>query len=87
MTHDKPDWYVYIVQCADESLYTGITKDLDLRIKKHNLGQGAKYTRSRAPVKLVYHEMLVDKSAALKREIEIKKLTRIEKLGLLNDLN
>lgn len=68
-----------MVECADGSLYTGWTTDLEERIKTHNSGQGAKYTRSRLPVKLVYFEEAEDRSAALKREAAIKKLTRSKK--------
>ena len=71
--------FVYIVECSDGSLYTGWTTDVDERIKTHNSGSGAKYTRSRLPVKLVYSEELEDRSAALKREAAIKKMTREKK--------
>ncbi len=70
---DAP-WYVYIVHCNDGSLYTGIAKALDARIAQHNGGAGAKYTRSRRPVRLVYSETAADRSAALQREMEIKRL-------------
>ncbi len=72
----RPDkWYVYMLCCSDNSYYTGITKDLSRRLEQHNSGQGgAKYTRSRRPVALVYQEKQCDHSAALKREIEIKRL-------------
>lgn len=76
-------WFVYIVRCADDTLYTGITTDVAERIIKHNQGQGAKYTRGRGPVILIYQEKQVDKSAASQREAEIKKLTRQEKLLLV----
>ncbi len=76
--------FVYIVECADGSLYTGWTTDVEERIKTHNSGSGAKYTRSRLPVKLVYFEEAENKSAALKREAAIKKLTRIQKQKLIN---
>lgn len=76
--------FVYILECGDGSLYTGWTTDIDDRIKTHNSGQGAKYTRSRLPVKLVYLEEVEDRSAALKREAAIKKLTREKKLKLIN---
>lgn len=69
-------WFVYIVRCADGSLYTGIAVDVDERIKKHNAGLGAKYTRSRKPVRLVWSERVESESAARIREIEIKKLTK-----------
>jgi putative endonuclease len=78
-----PKWFVYIVRCSDKSLYTGITTDVAGRIKIHNSGKGAKYTRSRRPVKLVYKEAMRSESAARKREAEIKKLSRLEKLSLL----
>jgi predicted GIY-YIG superfamily endonuclease len=84
--HDKPkSWYAYIVECGDGSLYTGSTPNLEKRIATHNSGKGAKYTRSHLPVKLVYSEAVADKSAALKRENEIKKLTREEKKKLIGN--
>ena len=74
-------WYVYIVLCSkDNSLYTGITNDLDRRIKQHNTGKGAKYTKSRAPVSLVKSFKVDSKSEALKLEYKIKQLSRQEKL-------
>ena len=76
--------YVYIVCCADKTLYTGWTNNLDERIKTHNKGMGAKYTRSRLPVNLVYWETFDNKNVALKREFEIKKLTRGQKEKLIN---
>ncbi|MBI4809657.1 MAG: GIY-YIG nuclease family protein [Nitrosomonadales bacterium] len=75
-------WVCYLLQCADNTLYCGITNNLDKRLAAHNSGEGAKYTRGRAPVKLHYRESCVDKSAALKREMEIKALSRAEKLAL-----
>jgi len=78
------DWYVYIVQCSDSSLYTGITVDLERRVEEHNTSnKGAKYTKSRRPVHLVYSETQHDRSSASKRESTIKKLSRSEKLILL----
>ncbi|MDD5463459.1 MAG: GIY-YIG nuclease family protein [Methylococcales bacterium] len=77
----KP-WFVYIVRCRDNSLYTGIALDVQQRIEKHNSGDGAKYTRSRRPVKLVRKEKYATESQARKREAEIKGLTRIEKENL-----
>lgn len=74
---------VYILQCADGSLYTGWTKDLPKRLAAHNLGKGAKYTRARLPVALVYHEIFGTDSEARKREWQIKQLSRKEKLKLL----
>lgn len=75
--------FVYMVECSDGSLYTGWTTDVDSRVTAHNNGEGAKYTRSRLPVKLVYFEELDSRSAALKREAAIKKLTRIQKQDLI----
>lgn len=77
-------WKVYILRCNDGSLYTGITTDIEKRVAAHNAGKGAKYTRSHKPVELVYAEDCADHSDALKREIEIKTLTREEKLKLIN---
>jgi putative endonuclease len=74
---------VYIVQCADNSLYTGITNDVEARITQHNLGKGAKYTRSRSPVRLVYTESTENKGEALRREIQIKKLSPQQKRDLV----
>lgn len=81
--------YVYMLRCADGSLYTGWTNDMEKRLKAHQRGQGAKYTRSRGPVELVYSEELTDKSEALKREYVIKQLSHTEKLKLIerNKLN
>ncbi|MBT7122036.1 MAG: GIY-YIG nuclease family protein, partial [Clostridia bacterium] len=69
--------------CSDNTLYTGSTNDIDGRIATHNEGNGSKYTRSRLPVALKYHETCSSKSAALKREAAIKKLSRIEKIKLI----
>lgn len=76
-------WVCYLLKCADGTLYCGITNDLDKRLAAHNAGEGAKYTRGRTPVKLAYSESCPDKSAALKREIEIKGLSRTDKLALV----
>ncbi len=76
-------YYVYIVRCSDNSLYTGSTNDIENRIAAHNEGKGSKYTRSRLPVELNYSETCSSKSAALKREAAIKKLSRIEKIKLI----
>ena len=78
------DWKVYIVKCSDKTFYTGITNNIKLRLETHNLGKGAKYTKSRLPVILVYLERVDDKSNALRREIEIKKLNRSQKINLIN---
>jgi putative endonuclease len=75
-------WYVYIVRCADRTLYTGVARDLSARIETHNTGRGAKYTRARLPVKLIYQEAVADRSAALRREHAIKRLSRAEKRAL-----
>jgi predicted GIY-YIG superfamily endonuclease len=75
--------YVYIVRCKDGTLYTGYTNDLEQRLEKHNTGQGAKYTRGRGPVKLVYKKRFKSYSQALKAECTIKKLSREEKQKLI----
>ena len=75
--------YVYILRCAEDTLYTGWTNDLKARETAHNAGQGAKYTKSRLPVSLVYSECFGTKSEALKREHQIKKYTRAQKLKLI----
>ena len=77
-------WYFYIVKCSDKSLYSGITTDLKVRVLKHNDGSASKYTRSRRPVKLVYHESYATKSEALKREAQVKRWTRSKKLSLID---
>ena len=77
--------YVYIVECSDETFYTGWTNNLEKRIAMHSNGTGAKYTKGRGPVKLIYHEEFEDKKDAMKREYEIKKLTRKGKLMLVED--
>ncbi len=78
-------YYIYIIQCADDTLYTGITTEVERRIEEHNgSDKGAKYTRVRRPVRLVYSEEYADRSTASKREYEIKKkMTRAEKLKLI----
>ncbi len=76
-------WYVYILRCGDGSLYTGITDNIPRRLAAHQAGRGAKYTRGRGPLKLVYQEEVSDKTAALRREIEIKRLKRAEKERLI----
>tara|TARA_Y100000590_G_C15440756_1_gene908792 strand:+ start:617 stop:856 length:240 start_codon:yes stop_codon:yes gene_type:complete len=78
------NWYVYILKCNDNSLYTGITNNLNKRVATHNSGKGAKYTKTRTPVSLIYKESFETKAESLKREIEIKKLNRKEKLALIN---
>ncbi|MFZ5438140.1 MAG: GIY-YIG nuclease family protein [Patescibacteria group bacterium] len=81
----KP-WFVYIVRCADNTLYTGISDNLATRINKHNAGKGAKYTKGRSPVTLIYQEKCADRSTASQREAAIKKLTKSAKLKLLSSL-
>lgn len=75
-------WYVYMLRCGDGSIYTGSTDDVQHRLKAHQTGRGAKYTRSHQPVELVYQEMVDDRSSALRREAEIKKMKRSQKLDL-----
>ncbi len=77
--------YTYILECADGSLYTGYTTDLSRRVKEHNTGQGARYTSGRRPVSLVYHEVFSTQRKAMRRELEIKKLHRSEKLSLIEE--
>lgn len=76
-------FYVYILRCADGSLYTGYTNDIEKRVGKHNQGEGARYTRGRGPVKLVYSEKFDNKFAAMSREAQIKSLTKLEKEKLI----
>lgn len=76
--------YTYIVRCADDTFYTGWTNDVEKRVAAHNAGQGAKYTRSRRPVRLVYEEAFSTKEEAMRREWQIKQLTRREKLALID---
>ena len=76
-------WYVYILRCGDGTLYTGITDDIPRRLAAHRAGKGAKYTRGRGPLELVYQERVPDKSAALRREAAIKRLRRGEKEWLI----
>ena len=75
-------YWVYILRCADGTLYTGITDDVERRLAAHNSGKGAKYTRGRGPLELVYTEEQPDKSSALRREFQIKKLPRERKSAL-----
>ncbi len=81
-------WYVYMAVCNDQTIYTGIAKDLQKRLSEHNNGaNGAKYTRSRRPVAIVYQEMQPSRSAATKRELQLKKLPRAKKLQLIKKLS
>lgn len=83
-TKAAADWQVYILECGDGSLYTGITTALDERLLTHNKGIGAKYTRGRLPVRLVYSETAPDRAIATQREMAIKKLPRPKKLSLID---
>jgi putative endonuclease len=76
-------WYVYMLRCGDGSLYTGMTNDLEKRVRAHREGRGARYTRSRPPVTLVFHQRQQTRSAALKAEHQMKQLPRSEKLALV----
>jgi predicted GIY-YIG superfamily endonuclease len=76
-------WFVYILECADGTLYTGCAVDVEARVVVHNLGKGAKYTRARLPVKLFYSEEALDRSSALKREYALKQLTATQKRKLV----
>lgn len=77
---------VYIIQCADNSLYTGIARDLEKRLTDHKIGKGSKYVRARLPLNLVHAESHPNRSIASKREIQIKNMTRKEKIKLINSL-
>jgi putative endonuclease len=78
-------WYVYILECADQTFYTGITNDLKRRVEEHNNSKlGAKYTRGRRPVKLVYSKKVREKNKALREEYRLKKLSRQEKIMISN---
>ena len=81
------EWQIYIIECRDGSLYTGITIDLEKRLAAHNAGKGAKYTTSRRPVQLVYREGAANRSEASKRENAIKKMSRHDKLALCTKQN
>lgn len=78
------NWFCYLLLCADDTLYCGITNDLDKRIAAHNTGTASKYTRTRVPVELVFAECCDGRSAASRREMEIKKLKRADKLALVS---
>lgn len=78
-------WFVYILRCGDGTLYTGITDDVERRLAVHRSGKGAKYTRGRGPLEVVYREEVPDKSAALRRERAIKGLSRVQKEALIEN--
>lgn len=80
-------FWIYVVRCNDGTLYTGYTTDVDARVTKHNTGRGAKYTRSRLPVSLVYTEAYNSKSEALRREATIKSFNRSQKLNLIGQMS
>ncbi|MEM9468552.1 MAG: GIY-YIG nuclease family protein [Pseudomonadota bacterium] len=83
MAEKSKNWIVYILGCGDGSFYTGITNNLEARIKAHRSGKGAKYTKGRLPLTLIYKEDCVDRSTASKREIAIKRLSKVEKIELV----
>ena len=84
-TQEDKKYFAYIVECKDGSLYTGFTTDLANRVRTHNEGKGAKYTKARRPVRLVYYEEFTTKQLAMKREAAIKKLTHQQKQELINN--
>lgn len=86
MSDKATDWHVYILQCADGTLYTGIARDPCARLQQHSAGKGAKYTRSRLPLVLVYRECSGSRGDALRREAEIKRLSRQEKHKLVQSV-
>lgn len=83
-----PSWYVYLLRCADDTLYTGVTTDPQRRLREHNAGgpRGARYTRARRPVELIYSEPATNRAEACRREAAIKKLSREAKLAFLPSL-
>jgi putative endonuclease len=85
MTRTATHWHVYVVRCADDTLYTGVAIDVERRVAQHNgaQNQGARYTRARRPVRLVYQEKAAHRSAACQREFAIKQMSRGEKLALI----
>jgi putative endonuclease len=82
-TTSDGEWFVYMLRCADDSLYTGITTDVNRRGQQHNAGTASRYTRGRLPIRVVYEEILTSRSLALKREAAIKALSRMEKESLI----
>ena len=81
----ESNWYLYILRCKDDTLYTGITTDVEKRLEAHRTGKGAKYTRGRSPLELVYRESCGSHSDALKREHQVKMLTREAKQNLIRE--
>ena len=86
MGEEKGAWYLYILRCGDNTLYTGITTDVEKRFAAHCAGRGAKYTRGRGPLVLVYRELCVTHSDALKREMEVKSMRRDQKEMLIRQI-
>ena len=86
MEKDSKDWYVYIVECSDSSYYCGITTDVERRIRQHNTGKGAKYTRGRGPVKLIAVKSFTSKSKALSVEYGVKKQKKKDKVEYLGKI-
>lgn len=87
MAARKPSWKLYILHCADGTLYTGITTDLDRRVQQHNNGTASRYTRARRPVAVVHHERCRNHSSALKKEYRIKSLSRMQKESYIKKKN
>ena len=83
ITERDSGWFVYIVECSDNTLYTGVATDIEARLAEHNAGRGAKYTRARLPVALVYSEKAKDRSTALRREHVIKRMPTLDKRSLV----
>lgn len=81
----REKWFLYILRCADSSLYTGITKDLERRFKSHSEGKGARYTRTRRPLERVYEEPCRSRTEALTRECAVKALSKSKKLALIDN--
>ncbi len=84
MTRRDPGWVVYVLRCRDGTLYTGVTNDLDRRLRAHAAGRGSAYTRARRPLRLVYLESQAGRGAAQRREAALKRLTRAAKLALVS---
>jgi putative endonuclease len=87
LRNDPQPWYVYILQCSDRTLYTGIAKDIEKRLAQHNSGTGARYTRGRAPVELVFVEGMRCHGDALRREYQIKRMSRAQKRKIIEASN
>ena len=87
MTETKTEWYLYLVRCADDTIYTGISIDVSARVTKHNSGKGAKYTSTRLPVRLIYSESHPDRISAMKKELKVKKWSRKMKEDLARDFS